>query len=114
MLNENKSVNDVNGSQKVKTINNVAYNIKMYFIYAILVCLGWASKTIYDDINIQPISYKTNENISYALDERGRLHIIDLSSQKTIIYSDSVALGINAQVSSRIYQDYLKKTNGEK
>lgn len=85
--------------------------IKTYIIVAICLLLGWFGKEIYLTITSSPISYRTGVDISYALDERGRLHIVDLKSEHTTIYTDSIALGIQAQVSSRIYQDYMRKTN---
>lgn len=49
------------------------------------------------------------ENLSTSTDERGRLHISFYEDEQTFIFSDSVALGIHAQVSSEVYKDYLEK-----
>lgn len=54
-------------------------------------------------------TFYTYENISTAIDERGRLHMSFYEDEQTYILSDSVALGIHAQVSSEIYKDYLDK-----
>lgn len=55
------------------------------------------------------ISYLTYEDVSTSIDERGRLHITNLRNGTVTIYSDSVALGINAQVSSLILKDFKEK-----
>jgi len=93
-----------------QTLANISARFKVYLIIAICLTAGWFGREIYSSINSNPISYRTDVDISYALDERGRLHLVDLKSQHTVIFSDSVALGIQSQVASRIYQDYMQKT----
>lgn len=94
----------------MKSLKQILSQISIYVLAIICVVVGWYSNEIYSSINNSPISYRTDKEISYAIDERGRLHVIDLLTEKTIIFSDSVALGIQAQVASRIYQDYIKKS----
>jgi len=89
---------------------NISARFKVYLIIVICLTAGWFGRQIFSSINSNPISYRTDVDISYALDERGRLHIVDLQTQHTVILSDSVALGIQAQVASRVYQDYMQKT----
>lgn len=93
-----------------ETLAPLFTKFKLYVIIIICLSVGWFGRQIYLGITSIPISYRTDVDISYALDERGRLHIVDLISQHTVIYSDSIALGIQAQVASRIYQDYMQKS----
>ena len=97
-------------SKLKETLAPVIAKFKLYVIVIICLFVGWFGRQIYLSITSSPISYRTDVDISYALDERGRLHIVDLISQHTVIYSDSVALGIQSQVASRIYQDYMQKS----
>jgi len=55
------------------------------------------------------ITYLTYKDVSTSIDERGRLHITNLKEGTVTIYSDTVALGINAQVSSLILKDFKEK-----
>lgn len=93
-----------------ETLVSIFAKFKLYVIIIICLALGWFGRQVFSSMTSNPISYRTDVDISYALDERGRLHIVDLQTQHTVIYSDSVALGIQAQVASRIYQDYVQKT----
>ena len=56
------------------------------------------------------IEYLTYEDISTSVDEHNRLHLLLYKEGKTLILSDTVALGIHAQISNIVYKDYIQKT----
>jgi len=55
------------------------------------------------------VKYLTYNEISTSVDERGRLHILDISNGNTIIFSDTVSFGIHAQVSNIIINNFKEK-----
>jgi len=98
-------------SDVLKSIGNY---VKNTLITILLLIVGWLAHQIYTNLNKESVIFKTTNDVSTAIDERGRLHIVDLETQLTTIYQDTVSLAINSQISSQIYSDYIKKTEQDK
>ncbi len=94
--------------------SDILNTITKYILVIVALVIGWYAHEVYINLDVKSISFKSNQDVSVALDERGRLHIVDLESQKTIILQDTVAYAIHSQISSQIYGDYLKKTEQDK
>jgi len=56
------------------------------------------------------IEHLTYKDVSTSIDERGRLHVVNFKDGTVTIFCDSVAMGINAQVSNIILKDFKEKT----
>jgi len=94
--------------------SDILNTITKYILVVVALVIGWFAHEIYINLDVNSIAFKSNEDVSVALDERGRLHIVDLETQKTIILQDTVAYAIHSQISNQIYSDYLKKTEQDK
>lgn len=94
---------------KEKVINYmilVSFFIVGFFVHAIV--------SEYNSMkNKSIIVYKDYTKLSSSIDEHNRLHLTDFENNTIIILSDSVTLGIHAQISNIIYNDYMNQINNK-
>ena len=79
-------------------------------LIVISIAIGWIASNLYERLESSAISFKTDKDVSVAIDERGRLHILDLQNQNVTIYTDTVAYAIHSKISTELHRDYLNKT----
>lgn len=93
-----------------KLTSTSAYVLYFIITTAFLVLLLAANIYKNNTTHKSNIEYLTYEDLSTSVDEHNRLHLLLYKEGKTLILSDTVALGIHAQISNIVYKDYIQKT----
>jgi len=93
-----------------KTIQELKSRLNIVFLFIFAVTLGWKLSYIYFKLVSTPVEFKNDKAVSISIDERGRLHILDLEQLKTVIYSDTITMAIHSKISSELYKDYITKS----
>jgi len=96
--------------QIVKYFNVLKSKLGSLIIVILSIIIGWTANYVYTNITSKAVVFKTDKTTSIAIDERGRLHVLDLDDLKTVIYSDTIALAIHSKISNDLYKDYVNKT----
>lgn len=98
-------------TQKLKTILKIVFPIILILSIIIVGYLILGN----NNYKLTPVSsskmqfkYLTYKDISTCIDERNRLVLINYNDNTITILSDTVTLGINAQISNFIYHDYIE------
>lgn len=93
-----------------KFLTTLKSRIGSLIMFVLTLIIGWTANYVYTNITFKPVVFKTDKTTSIAIDERGRLHVLDLEDLKTVIYSDTIALAIHSKISNDLYKDYVNKT----
>lgn len=108
-------INDLKQVQKslMTKLDNVAKAILKFakdsLIVLIVFSAGVACTLIYNKINKAevPVEFiQSTSEITTAIDDHNRLHILNLVTNKTVVFSDSLSNNIYIQLSERLQSSY--------